>query len=127
MNTEMKQTVLLVDDDPMVLGVAKKLLERLGYDVLKAGGGEEAITRAINNIGEISIVILDMVMPGMNGKTTYYKIREVLPEAKVIICSGFADSEQIEELREAGAVGFIRKPFDRESLEEELKRHKPDS
>lgn len=123
MNLPARHTILLVDDDAMVRSVAKKLLERLGYDVIPAASGEEAVTRAINNTKRIALVILDMIMPGMDGKATYFKLRELMPDAKVVICSGFAEADEIDELREAGAAGFLRKPFDKNMLRNELMQH----
>lgn len=116
-----KNTVLLVDDDQMVLSVTKQLLERLGYQVIKAQGGEEAITLAMNFQDRIALAILDMVMPGMDGPSTFRRLREMMPDLKVLLCSGYVESEQVHDLVENGAVGFIRKPFDRKTLERELR------
>lgn len=120
-NMTEKNTILLVDDDQMVLSVTKQLLERLGYQVIKAQGGEEAITLAMNYQNRISIAVLDMVMPGMDGPSTFHKLREMMPDLKVLLCSGYVESEQVHELVEDGAVGFIRKPFDRKTLEREIR------
>lgn len=116
-----KHTILLVDDDQMVLSVTKQLLERLGYQVIKAQGGEEAITLAMNYQDRISAAILDMVMPGMDGPSTFRRLREMMPDLKVLLCSGYVESDQVHELVENGASGFIRKPFDRKTLEKELR------
>lgn len=116
-----KSTILLVDDDQMVLSVTKQLLERLGYQVIKAQGGEEAVTLAMNFQDRISIAILDMVMPGMDGPSTFRRLREMMPDLKVLLCSGYVESDQVHDLVANGAVGFIRKPFDRKTLEREIR------
>ena len=116
-----KNTILLVDDDQMVLSVTKQLLERLGYQVIKAQGGEEAVTLALNFRDRIAVAILDMVMPGMDGPATFRRLRQMMPDLKVLLCSGYVESDQVHDLVENGAVGFIRKPFDRRTLEKELR------
>lgn len=120
-NSMEKSTILLVDDDQMVLSVTKQVLERLGYQVIKAQGGEEAVTLAMNFQDRISAAILDMVMPGMDGASTFRRLREMMPDLKVLLCSGYVESEQVNALVEEGAAGFIRKPFDRKTLERELR------
>lgn len=114
-------TVLLVDDDPMVLSVTKHLLERSGHKVLKASGGEEALTLAVNNAKRLNVVLLDMVMPGMNGVDTFRRLKEVVPGIPILLCSGFDETGEAEALvGEEGAAGFVRKPFDRKTLEAHL-------
>ena len=119
--TRERTTVLVIDDDQMVLSVTKQLLERIGYDVIMARGGEEAITLGLNFQNRISIALLDMVMPGMNGPATFRRLREAMPELKILLCSGYVDNEQVRELIADGAAGLIRKPFDRKTLDKEIR------
>jgi CheY-like chemotaxis protein len=105
------ETILLVDDEEMIIGVGKAMLENLGYRVIVANGGEEAI-EAVKNMGnEIDLVILDLIMPGIDGGKTFDRIREIHPGMLVILASGYAINGQANEIMRKGCNGFIQKPF----------------
>jgi PAS domain S-box-containing protein len=104
-------TVLLVDDEDMVLQVGQELLEAVGYRVLVAKDGKEGIRVYKKNMGSIDIVILDMVMPNMGGAETYDCIKEINPDAKVLLSSGHSIGGEVGEMLERGCNGFIQKPF----------------
>jgi CheY-like chemotaxis protein len=87
------------------------MLENLGYHVLVANGGEEAIETVKNMGNEIDLVILDLIMPGIDGGKTFDRIREIQPGMLVILASGYAINGQANEIMRKGCNGFIQKPF----------------
>lgn len=109
-------TVLLVEDDETVRRFVCRLLDREGYHVLVASGGQEAVDLAQGHPGAIGLVLLDIEMPGMDGVATYPLLAAARPEAKVILCSGYDIGEREQALLDAGASGFLFKPFTREAL-----------
>lgn len=104
-------TILLVDDEEIIIDVGKKLLEILGYDVLIARDGKEAVTIFKDKNSEIDLVILDMIMPGMGGAETYDRLKEISPGSKVLLSSGYAFDSRAQDMLGRGCDGFIRKPF----------------
>lgn len=115
-------TVLVVDDEPMVLAFCKEGLKRLGYEVLAAADGQQACEVFQSHSGQIDIVLLDFVMPGITGLETCRRLREIKPSLKVILSSGYTSAEVVREARLAGAVGFIGKPYSLEELSGALRR-----
>jgi PAS domain S-box-containing protein len=104
-------TVLLVDDEEPIIEIGKELLELIGYRVLTARDGKEAV-KAYRKHGEnIDVVIMDMVMPGMGGGEAYDRIKEIDPDAKVLLSSGFGIDGEASEILDRGCNGFIQKPF----------------
>ena len=104
-------TVLLVDDEEMILDVGKQMLERMGYHVLLARGGKEAVEVYEEDRDEIEMVILDMIMPEMGGGETYDKLKEINPEIKVLLSSGYSVDGKATEILDRGCDGFLQKPF----------------
>ncbi len=115
------ETVLLVDDEEMILGIGNDMLKALGYDVLTAGSGEKAIESYTENIGKVDLVILDIRMPGMDGGDTYDRLMEIDPSVKVLLSSGYSLDGEATEILERGCDGFIQKPFDLEALSIKLR------
>ena len=111
-----EETILLVDDADMVLEVGKDILEALGYTVLLARRGKEAIEIYKNHTEEIAMIILDIVMPGMGGAETYDRLKEINPDSKVLLSSGYSINGQATEILRRGCDGFIQKPFNIEKL-----------
>jgi two-component system cell cycle sensor histidine kinase/response regulator CckA len=105
------ETILLVDDDEMVIDVSRQLLEKLGYTVLTADGGQEAIAIYQKHYNEISLVIIDMVMPDLNGGETYDELKNINPNIKVLLSSGYSIDGQAQDILDRGCNGFIQKPF----------------
>ena len=105
------ETVLLVDDEEMIIDVGKPILEQMGYNVLTATGGKEALDIYEKNKQEIGIVVLDMIMPGMGGGDTYDRLKELNPDIKVLLSSGYSINGQATKILERGCDGFIQKPF----------------
>ncbi len=110
------ETVLLVDDEDVILEVGRDLLEAMGYRVLIAKDGEEAIEVYKKNLDEIDIVVLDMVMPNMGGGEAYDHIRKINPAIKVLLSSGYSIDGEATEILERGCDGFIQKPFKMKDL-----------
>jgi len=110
------ETILLVDDEKVILDVSLEILERIGYKVIVAGSGTEALEIYEANKDEIDMVIMDMIMPGMGGSETYKKIKKINPRVKVLLSSGYSIDGQAEQILNLGCNGFIQKPFRMEAL-----------
>jgi len=122
---EMKKgsgTVLIADDEPMVLDVAVQFLQALGYNVIPAKGGIEAVEVYRSKKDKIDLVILDLIMPDMGGGEVYNEIKAVNPDAKVILSSGYSMEGQATDILGRGCNGFMQKPFEMETLSGEIKR-----
>ncbi len=119
--TEERQSVILfADDDPVCLDVGIEILQNLGYKVLDARDGQEAIEVFLNNQSEVNLVILDMKMP-YNGGNAFSQLKKINANVKVLIASGYAKDQQIKEMMEKGCSGFIQKPFSIKSLSQKIK------
>ncbi|MFC1798642.1 PAS domain S-box protein [Thermodesulfobacteriota bacterium] len=114
-------TVLVVEDEELVMNVNRMILERLGYRILEARTGQEAVDVAKTFEGEIHIALLDIILPDLKGKAIYPLLMEARPNMKVIVCSGYSIDGPAREIIAAGAQGFIQKPFSMVSLSEKLK------
>jgi len=112
--------ILLVDDEEIVRVTGKLILEDMGYNVLLAGNGKEAVKIFRERNKEISLVIMDMVMPEMNGSEAFYEMRKIDGNSKIIISSGFPREESMNELKKNGVYGFINKPYRNSELSEIL-------
>ncbi len=106
-----RETVLLVDDEPIIIETAQIMLSELGYTVLTADNGETGIDLFRRYKGEIDVVILDLIMPKMSGAETFNRIKSIDPAARVLLSSGYSRNGQAEELLQKGCSGFIQKPF----------------
>jgi PAS domain S-box-containing protein len=115
-------TILVVDDEPQVLKVCSLMLKRLGYKVLTAPGGKQALELLRQDGEKISLVILDLTMPELNGVQTFHALRELCPGLKVLLASGYSLEGQAQELLDSGCNGFIQKPFGLEALSAGLAR-----
>jgi len=109
-------TILVVDDEEMVAQVVARVLRKIGYDVLTASGGRQAIEIVRQHGKTILLVILDMIMPGMGGSETYDALIKITPGLKVLLSSGYAVNGQVQEVLDRGCQGFIQKPFDVSTL-----------
>jgi len=104
-------TLLFVEDEEPVLEIATEMLVKLGYEVLQAESGQEALDIFAREKGRVDLVILDMIMPGMSGREVFSRLREIDPEVKVLLSSGYSIGYEAEELMEKGCKGFIQKPY----------------
>jgi PAS domain S-box-containing protein len=105
------ETVLVADDEEMILEVGEDMLRAMGYKVLLAKGGREAIEIYKANKNEIDVVILDMIMPDMAGGEVYDTMKEINPDIKVLLSTGYSIEGQASEILDRGCDGFIQKPF----------------
>ncbi len=105
------ETILLVDDDEQIRELAKRLLSGAGYKVLTAGNGKEALHVYRTRRDEISLVILDLLMPEMGGKQCLEELMQIDPHAKVLIASGYSLDNATAKTLERGARGFVGKPY----------------
>ncbi|MBI5575074.1 MAG: response regulator [Deltaproteobacteria bacterium] len=104
-------TVLLVDDEEFVRDVGNAMLNTLGYEVITAGNGREGVEAYLSNREKISMVILDLIMPVMDGRRAFEEIRRIDPDARIIISTGFSGSEDVDHLKEMGASAILTKPY----------------
>lgn len=116
------ETVLVVDDEDMVLRVTRKLLEKFGYSVLTATDGLEAVEVAESHAEEIHVTLLDMGMPRMSGAEAFPHLRRARPDMKIIICSGYELGGASKELLDTGASAFLQKPFSARNLCTEIRK-----
>jgi len=105
------ETLLLIDDEQMVREVGQEMLESIGYRVLVADGGESGVEMVRQNNGDIDLVILDMVMPGLGGARTFDRIQAIRPGIPVLLASGYSREGRANRIMERGCRGFIQKPF----------------
>jgi CheY-like chemotaxis protein len=110
------ETILLVDDEEFILDLGKQIFARCGYTVFTALDGETALEFYRKQQGNIDLVILDLVMPGMSGRECLEGLRNINPKAKVVITSGYSDTGPMKEAIEAGAKSFIGKPYEMKQL-----------
>ncbi|MFC2146613.1 ATP-binding protein [Acidobacteriota bacterium] len=115
------ETVLLVDDEDMVSEIGKRLLQRLGYKVLVAGSGKEAVEMYDKNKDKIELVILDMIMPGMGGGEVFERLKTINPGIKVLLSSGYSLNGRASQIMARGCQGFIQKPFNLKVLSKKVR------
>lgn len=106
-----EETLLLVDDEKMILDVGQEILEILGYEVLVATNGEAALELYRTHADKIDLVILDLIMPGMDGREIYARLKELNPAARVLLSSGYSINGEAADIIEMGCDGFIQKPY----------------
>lgn len=122
---KLEGTVLLVDDEDIIRAIGTGLLETLGLEVIPARNGKEALDIARNSADSISLVLLDLTMPEMNGQDCFRELQKFTPQTPVLICSGYLTKEISRELQDEGVKGLIRKPFHLVDLREALALHLP--
>ena len=115
------ETILLVDDEDITVEVGGEILIELGYKVITARNGHEAITAYKENREKIDLVILDMIMPDMGGGQTYDELKKIDPNIKVLLSSGYSISGEASEILERGCNDFIQKPFNMKQLSQKMR------
>jgi len=110
------ETILLVDDEDLEIEVGRRLLEKLGYSVIIAVNGQDALKKYKTGKNEIALIILDMIMPDMDAEEVYAALHKINPKAKILLASGHSFDERINRLIKKGCSGFITKPFILNSL-----------
>ena len=115
------ETILLVDDEGMVLEAGIMMLKRLGYRVFDANSGREALAVYEENRDTIDLVILDMIMPDIGGGETYDRLKKINPDIKVLLSSGYSIDGQAQDILNRGCNGFIQKPYNLEQFSRSIR------
>lgn len=105
------ETILLVDDEDMIWDVITDMLQELGYSVILAGNGLEAVEIYRDNPGAIDLVMLDMLMPELDGHDAFFQLKAIDPKVRVLLSSGYVSEDDARDVLDAGAVGFLQKPY----------------
>jgi len=113
-------TILFVDDEKMIIDVGQELLQELGYDVLTASNGQDAIEIYRQKSAQIDLVIMDLIMPGLSGGETFDRLKKINSQVKVLLSSGYSINGQAAKILERGCDGFIQKPFNLNQLSEKI-------
>jgi two-component system, cell cycle sensor histidine kinase and response regulator CckA len=115
------ETLLLVDDEQAIIEVTQDILKMLGYNVLTAKDGQEAINIYRHHKDEIALVIMDMIMPQMGGSECFDRLKEINPSIKVILSSGYSMTDQAQSIMQKGCCDFIQKPFGIKKLSRKIR------
>jgi CheY-like chemotaxis protein len=110
-DSEGKPTILIVDDEEMVRSIAAQILEKLGYRVVTAASGAAAVEAFEQQHERIDLVILDMIMPGVDGSMAFDEMKKIDANVKVILSSGYSRDSQANDIMRRGCDAFIQKPF----------------
>ena len=116
------ETILIVDDQETIWDFLIEALQNLGYSVILAENGVDAVEIFKNNPKQIDLVLLDMIMPKMGGHNTFYQIKALEPEAKIILSSGYVSEAEVHDLLAQGAKGFLAKPHRIKDMAIEIRR-----
>jgi PAS domain S-box-containing protein len=112
--------VLVIDDEESVRNVAAALLKTFGLAAVTASNGQDGIDRFRENPGAFDLVLLDLTMPGLDGEETLTRLRAITPDVRVVVVSGYSETDRIGQLAAGGPLLFLQKPFTRGSLEQKL-------
>lgn len=115
------ETILFIDDEEMIVEIGQELLETLGYTVLPARSGEQAIDIYKARKNGIDLIIMDMIMPGMGGNETYDQLKEINPDIRALLSSGYSIDGLAETILAKGCDGFIQKPFSLSELSQKVR------
>jgi two-component system, cell cycle sensor histidine kinase and response regulator CckA len=115
------ETILFVDDEAAIIDVCREILSSLGYNVLHADNGKDALKIYEQNKGRIDLVMLDMIMPGCSGGETFDALRLLDPEVKVMLSTGYSICDQTKKIMEKGCQAFIQKPFRMDDLSRKIR------
>jgi len=107
----MRETILVVDDEPGIRGLIRKILRREHYNVLEAGNGEDALTVALSHAGSIHLLLTDVIMPGLSGPELARRMCEASPELKVLLISGYSGEDPTLTEKLPSGYAFLPKPF----------------
>ena len=116
------ETILLVDDEDMIIDVGRDMLREIGYKVLVAGSGKEAVDVYRKIKDDIDLVIVDMIMPHMDGGKVYDRMKEINPDVRVILSSGYSLESQAKEILKRGCNAFIQKPLNMKKLSGKIRK-----
>jgi CheY-like chemotaxis protein/sarcosine oxidase delta subunit len=111
-----KRALLVVDDEPMVLVLNKRVLTEAGFEVVTAQSGFECLDLFRKRPGHFDLILLDLTMPFMDGEETFGRLRSIRPDIVVLLSTGFIAQERLDRMLSAGMAGFLRKPHRPEEL-----------
>ena len=120
-DSEGNPMILVVDDEEMVRSIATQMLEKLGYTVVAAASGAEAVDIFEQNSEDFDLVILDMVMPGLDGAKVFDKMKALDASTKFILSSGYSRDSKASEIMDRGCDAFIQKPFRLQEMSDLIK------
>ncbi len=120
--TRGKETILIVDDEPALRSLMRISLNELGYKVIEAGDGLEAVELYTRYGGTIDMVLIDLIMPKLGGRETYLRLKQMNPGVKALFATGYGVDDQTQELLSTGVLGIVKKPYEMTSLETEIRR-----
>ena len=106
-----KPVILVIDDDALVRDLAEEILVEFGYKVITAIDGESGIQTYLENKEIISLIILDLMMPGMGGRRCLEEFLRIKPDIKVVIASGYSETERVKKAQQLGAGKYVKKPY----------------
>ena len=115
-SSEQGKTILLIDDEEMVINISEMMLKKLGYKVLKAHSGSEGLQLFEKNKFMIDLIISDLEMPEMNGEEVMDRLREIDPQIKVMLSSGALTDTDEQDVMNKGFNGFLKKPYNLDTL-----------
>jgi len=115
------ETILLADDEQIIRTLGESVLQNLGYSVITASNGAEAVKIYRKRGNEIALVVLDQIMPVMGGIEAYRGLKEINPDVKAILSSGYV-IDDIQSLKDSGISGFLNKPFSMNDIAIEVRR-----
>jgi two-component system, cell cycle sensor histidine kinase and response regulator CckA len=115
------QTLLIVDDEEMLVELVRRMVIRQGYSALIATSGEEALSLYEQDKDKINLVITDLIMPGMDGKALAEELMRRDPNVRILVSTGFSADSDISSLVEAGVKGVVMKPYQSEQLFEKIR------
>jgi CheY-like chemotaxis protein len=115
------ETILIVDDEKLIADVTGEMLAGLGYKFITASSGEDAVDIYRARTGEIDLVIMDMIMPGIGGGVAFDKMKAVNPRVKVILASGYSMNGEAKDIMNRGVQSFLQKPFLIEELAQKIR------
>lgn len=112
------KTIFVVDDDEMIREIAQDMLNHMGYKVILAKDGQEAIEIFKQRGNEIDMIMVDLIMPKMNGLVCYHKLKEINQNIPIIIASGLGELSKKQSILDMGAAGYLEKPYSIKTLSE---------
>ena len=115
-----KGTILVVDDEEMILDIGSEMIGKMGYQAISARNGDEAVSLYRENPDRFDLVVLDLIMPGTSGSETFDMLRQINPGVKVLLASGYSIDRQAIALIDRGCNGFIQKPYNLENLSRKI-------
>lgn len=115
------ETILIIDDENSVRQAAEEIIKGIGYKVITASGGKEGLDVYKAKKDEIDVVMLDMVMPEMGGEKTFQALKQIDPEVKVLLASGYTAMDKAARILDQGVAGYIQKPFGVKALSKKLR------